>query len=110
MARQLRRSGGAGTLAPPARRPAARPALRPDFGARGRGLGQFLADVRAELRKVVWPTPEQLTRLTALVIALSVAIGFALGGVDYLFTELFRIAVAGLEVKEPMETNGHSET
>src|SRR5207244_825979 len=44
MARQLRRSGGAGTLAPPARRPAARPALRPDFGARGRGLGQFRLD------------------------------------------------------------------
>jgi len=95
MARQLRRSGGAGTLAPPARRPAARPALRPDFGARGRGLDQFLLDVRAELRKVVWPTPEQLTRLTGIFIALSVAIGFALGGVDYLFTELFRIAVGG---------------
>ena len=59
------------------------------------GIGQFLRDVYDELRKVVWPTPEQLTRLTALVIALSVAMGFALGGVDYLFTELFRIAVAG---------------
>jgi len=81
--------------AAPARRPAPRPALRPDFGARGRGLGQFLGDVRAELRKVVWPTPETLTRLTGLVIALSVAMGFALGGVDYIFTELFRVAVAG---------------
>jgi preprotein translocase SecE subunit len=95
VARQLRRSGAASTLAAPARRPAARPALRPDFGARGRGLGQFLIDVRAELRKVVWPTPEQLTRLTALVIAMSVAMGFLLGGVDYLFTEFFRIAVGG---------------
>ncbi len=82
-------------MAAPARRPAPRPAMRPDFGARGRGIGQFLSDVRAELRKVVWPTPEQLTRLTGLVIALSVAMGFALGGVDYLFTELFRIAVGG---------------
>ena len=82
-------------MAAPARRPATRPAMRPDFGARGRGIGQFLSDVRAELRKVVWPTPEQLTRLTGLVIALSVAMGFALGGVDYLFTELFRIAVGG---------------
>ena len=95
MARQLRRSGAATTVAAPARRPAPRPALRPDFGARGRGLGQFLADVRSELRKVVWPTPQQLTRLTGIVIALSVAMGFALGGVDYLFTELFRIAVGG---------------
>jgi len=95
MARQLRRSGAAGTVAAPARRPAPRLALRPDFGARGRGLGQFLADVRAELRKVVWPTPEQLTRLTGIVIALSVAMGFLLGGVDFIFTELFRIAVQG---------------
>ncbi len=91
--RQLRRSGGAGTLAPPARRAAPRPALRPDLGARGRGLGQFLGDVRSELRKVVWPTPEQLTRLTVITIALSVAMGFLLGGVDYLFTEFFRWAV-----------------
>jgi preprotein translocase subunit SecE len=36
-----------------------------------------------------------LMRLTGLVIALSVAMGFALGGVDYIFTELFRVAVAG---------------
>jgi preprotein translocase SecE subunit len=51
--------------------------------------------VRSELRKVVWPTPEQLTRLTAIVIGISVAMGFLLGGIDYLFTELFRIAVGG---------------
>ena len=94
MARQLRRSG-ATTVAAPARRPAPRPAMRPDLGARGRGLGQFLGDVRSELRKVVWPPPEQLTRLTGIVIALSVAMGFLLGGVDYLFTELFRIALSG---------------
>ena len=95
MSRQLRRSGATATAAPPARRPAPRPSARPDFGARGRGLGNFLADVRSELRKVVWPTPEQLTRLTAIVIGISVAMGFLLGGIDYLFTELFRIAVGG---------------
>jgi preprotein translocase SecE subunit len=96
VSRQLRRSGAASTVtAAPARRPAPRPAPRPDFGARGRGLGEFISDIRAELRKVVWPTPEMLTRLTVLVIALSVAMGFLLGGVDYLFTELFRVAVQG---------------
>jgi preprotein translocase subunit SecE len=67
--------------------------LRPDLGRRGRGLGEFIGDVRAELRKVIWPTPEQTSRLTALVIALSVAMGLLLGAIDFVFAELFRALV-----------------
>ncbi len=49
----------------------------------------FLQEVIAELRKSVWPSREETARLTAIVIALAVVIGFFLGGLDRLFAELF---------------------
>ena len=49
----------------------------------------FLQEVISELRKSVWPSREETARLTAIVIALSVAVGFFLGGLDRVFAELF---------------------
>jgi preprotein translocase subunit SecE len=65
--------------------------LQPQLGQRGRGIGQFIGEVRAELRKVVWPTRREAGNLTALVIAVSVAMGVMLGLVDHAFSELFRL-------------------
>jgi preprotein translocase subunit SecE len=67
--------------------------MRPELGHRGRGIGHFIGEVRAELRKVVWPTRREAANLTALVIAVSVAMGVLLGVVDYAFAELFRLLV-----------------
>ena len=67
--------------------------LRSELGRRGRGLAQFLSEVRSELRKVVWPTRREAANLTMLVIAMSVAMGVILGVVDYAFSELFRVLV-----------------
>jgi preprotein translocase SecE subunit len=49
----------------------------------------FMQEVISELRKSVWPSKEEVARLTAVVIALAIAIGFFLGGLDRLFNELF---------------------
>ncbi len=65
--------------------------LQPQLGQRGRGLGQFITEVRAELRKVVWPTRREAANLTALVIGISVVMGVVLGLFDYAFSELFRL-------------------
>lgn len=46
----------------------------------------FLKEVKEELNKVVWPTREQTTRYTILVITITVAVGIALGGLDYILT------------------------
>lgn len=78
-----------GVSTAPARR--ALPIQRPDFGRRGRGIGLFLMDVRAELRKVVWPTRREAATLSALVVLLSFAVGLILGGIDFVFAELFRL-------------------
>ena len=45
----------------------------------------FLKEVRTELSKVVWPTRKQTMRLTVIVIAISVAVGFYIGALDILF-------------------------
>jgi len=49
----------------------------------------FLQETASELRKSVWPSREEIARLTMVVIALSVAAGFFLGGLDRIFAESF---------------------
>ncbi len=55
-----------------------------------KGLRRFVRETRSELRKVTWPTREQATRLTAIVLAVSVAVGLFMGGVDFIFKMLFQ--------------------
>jgi len=54
-----------------------------------------LRDIRSELKKVTWPTREQVTRLTAVVAAASLAMGIFLGLVDYIFETVLRILAGG---------------
>ena len=56
--------------------------------------GRFVRDTRSELKKVVWPTREETINLTIIVIAVSVAMGALLGGVDFLFKWVFEVLVA----------------
>ncbi|MDO8558038.1 MAG: preprotein translocase subunit SecE [bacterium] len=49
-------------------------------------LTKFLKEVRTELKKVSWPTREQTTQYTLVVIGVSVAIMLFLGALDYLFS------------------------
>ena len=82
----------------------AAPPIMPSVGGRGRrtgnpfaGILHFIHDTRSELRKVSWPTQRETVNLSIVVIALSVAMGLFLGGVDFIFQELFRwlLAVTG---------------
>jgi preprotein translocase subunit SecE len=67
------------------------PSLGGAGGRRGRGNPlDFIRDVRSELRKVAWPSQRETVNLTIVVIALSVVVGLFLGGVDFVFQELFR--------------------
>ena len=59
-------------------------------GVPGRiGPVTFLQETVSELRKSVWPSREETARLTMVVIALSVAAAFYLGGLDRIFLETF---------------------
>ncbi len=55
----------------------------------------FMREVKVELTKVVWPTKAQTIRLTVMVIIVTLVVGFFLGGIDFLLTELTRILLQG---------------
>jgi preprotein translocase subunit SecE len=52
-------------------------------------IARTFRETRSELRKVVWPTREETTRLTVVVIAISVAIGLILFIGDSVFLFLY---------------------
>ena len=89
----------------PARRPAkGRPAraVAPvgprsmSMGGRGQGLVSLFRDLKSEIKKVNWPTTRQAANMTAVIVALSAALGVFLGAVDFSFQELFRLLLQGL--------------
>jgi preprotein translocase subunit SecE len=53
----------------------------------------FLKEVRDELKKVVWPTRDEVIRLTGVVIIVSVGVGIFLGGADFILTKLVALLV-----------------
>ena len=54
----------------------------------------FLGSVRVELEKVTWPKPELTARLTVVVILVTIAVGFFLGGIDFLLTKLLELVLS----------------
>ncbi len=72
----------AGSTATPASPP------RPE---RHTSLARYLRDSRIELKKVNWPTREQVTNLTIVVVVVCVVISAFLGGLDYLFASLVKV-------------------
>ncbi|HZT42597.1 MAG TPA: preprotein translocase subunit SecE [Chthonomonadaceae bacterium] len=55
--------------------------------SRGRGLS-YLQEVVTELKKTTWPTNQEATRLTLVVIAVLVALGIYMGALDWGFSVL----------------------
>lgn len=53
----------------------------------------FLKETKDELTKVVWPTRQEVIRLTGVVILVSLIVGIFLGGLDFVFTKLIEIVV-----------------
>jgi preprotein translocase subunit SecE len=53
----------------------------------------FIKEVRDELQKVVWPTRDEIIRLTAVVIIVSLGVGLFLGGTDFILTKLFELLI-----------------
>lgn len=51
---------------------------------------QFFKESRAELRKVVWPSREEVVASVKVVIGLTIVVSIVLGLLDWGFTEAFR--------------------
>ena len=49
---------------------------------------KFLQETFTELKLVIWPSRSEVLRLTLIVVIISVAVGFYIGGLDLVFTKL----------------------
>jgi len=54
-------------------------------------IRKFIADVRAEFRKVTWPTRDQTIKQTGVVLVLVAIISVFLGVVDLGLSELYKL-------------------
>ncbi len=59
----------------------------------GNSVVAFIRQVRDELNQVTWPTKQQTTRLTTIVIVVTLVVGAYLGALDYAFTKLMGLII-----------------
>ncbi len=57
---------------------------------------QFLRDVRGEIRKVTWPTWDELKKATGVIILFVIGLGLLIGLMDSLLQFVFVTTVAKL--------------
>ena len=60
---------------------------------RENAIVRYFRETRAELRKVVWPSREEATRLSLIVIAVTVTMSAILGVLDLIFFRLVGLLV-----------------
>ena len=58
--------------------------------------GNFLTAVRAEMRKVTWPTRDELQKATRMIVVLSLVLGVAIGIMDVVLQKILVDGVARL--------------
>ena len=56
----------------------------------------FLRAVRAELRKVTWPTWDELKKATTVIVIFVAILGLVIGWMDWLLQQIFVVGVAKL--------------
>jgi preprotein translocase SecE subunit len=61
-----------------------------------RRSGDFLTAVRAELKKVSWPTRDELVKATRMILIMSVVLGLLIGWMDLLLQLILVDGVARL--------------
>jgi preprotein translocase subunit SecE len=57
---------------------------------------QFLVGVREEMKKVTWPTREELVKATRMIVILSIVLGITIGLMDYLLQLILVEGIARL--------------
>ena len=53
-------------------------------------MGAYLRDVRGEMKKVTWPSKDDMIKTTVAVIVISLFFGIYLFGVDFIFARIFQ--------------------
>ena len=53
----------------------------------------FFRETLNELKKVIWPTKNEVIRLTGVVLIVSIIVGLYVGGLDFIFTKILALFV-----------------
>lgn len=53
----------------------------------------FFKEVKSELAKVVWPTKDEVVKLTIIVVAVSLAVGLYIGALDIIMAKVMDLLV-----------------
>ena len=64
---------------------------KPTARKQQRGIRRFYRETMGELRKVTWPTRQEATNLTIIVVLVTFGMSAFLGIMDFLFTRLFAL-------------------
>ena len=57
-------------------------------------IADFLREVRAEVRKVTWPTWDELKKATTVIVIFVLILGIVIGFMDSIFQFVFVTSVA----------------
>jgi preprotein translocase subunit SecE len=57
---------------------------------------EFFRDVRGELRKVSWPSWEELKKATTVILIFVAILGLVIGWMDWLLQQIFVVGLAKL--------------
>jgi preprotein translocase subunit SecE len=57
-------------------------------------ISRYLKEVRAEIRKVTWPSRQEVLRLTAIVIVVLVLMSAFMAIVDFAFSRLMQAIIS----------------
>jgi preprotein translocase SecE subunit len=52
-------------------------------------IRKLILDTWSEIKKISWPDGDTVRRLTGLVLAMAIALGLLLGGIDYILLKVF---------------------
>lgn len=62
----------------------------PQFGS---SPVKFLKEVRTELKRVIWPSKQDVIKMTTIIVVVSLIVGLFIGVLDFIFTKLMQIIV-----------------
>jgi preprotein translocase subunit SecE len=65
-----------------------RPSLARRVGGFAQAVVNYVREVRAEVRKVSWPTWEELRRTTIVIIVFVIVIGIIIGLMDWMASKI----------------------
>lgn len=57
-------------------------------------LKKFVREVRAELKKVTWPTRNELVSYTGIVFVAVIIVSLLIAGIDFVYSKLLQILLA----------------